>query len=71
MKEISSQHLMLVSGGAMTAEHGIAGALTGGLSGAGLAGVYLGLATNPAGWVILGIIGSSAAVGSAYFLLND
>jgi hypothetical protein len=36
MKEISSQHLMLVSGGAMTAEHGIAGALTGGLSGAGI-----------------------------------
>ncbi|MBT4884074.1 MAG: hypothetical protein HON44_08915 [Glaciecola sp.] len=71
MKDLNSDQLIQVSGGDMTAEHGIAGALGGGLGGAGLAGVYIGLATNPAGWVILSIIGTGAAIGSAYMLLND
>ena len=71
MKDLNSDQLIQVSGGDMTAEHSIAGALGGGLGGAGLAGVYIGLATNPAGWVILSIIGTGAAIGSAYMLLND
>ncbi len=42
MKDLNSDQLIQVSGGDMTAEYGIAGALGGGLGGAGLAGVYIG-----------------------------
>jgi len=71
MKELCKQEMEQVAGGDFTAEHGIAGGLRGGLSGAGVAGVYLALASNPVGWVVAGFIGAGAVVGAAWMLLND
>ena len=68
MKNLTFEQLNVVNGGAWTAEHGIAGGLSGGLSGAGAAAVYVGLASNPAGWVALGIIGAGAGIGALYYM---
>lgn len=68
MQELKLDQVKEVNGGAWTAEHGIAGGLSGGLSGAGVAGIYVGLASNPAGWVALGIIGAGAGIGALYYM---
>lgn len=70
MKELNMTEVEQVNGAAFTAEHGIAGALVGGLNGAGVAGIYFTLATNPAGWVAMGIIGSAAALGSLTYMMR-
>ncbi|WP_166836529.1 class IIb bacteriocin, lactobin A/cerein 7B family [Rheinheimera pleomorphica] len=66
MKEINKNELEIISGGAWTAEHGISGGLAGGLGGAGVAAGYIALASNPVGWVAMGIIGGGAAIGALY-----
>jgi len=66
MKEMRENDIVVVSGGAWTSEHGISGGLSGGLAGAGVAAGYIGLASNPVGWVALGIIGGGIAVGALY-----
>lgn len=71
MKELCKQEITHVAGGDFTAEHGIAGGLTGGFGGAGVAGMYMTLASNPVGWGIAGIIGIGAIIGAAWFILND
>ena len=66
MKELEKFEVQSVTGGAWTSEHGISGGLAGGLGGAGVAAGYLALASNPAGWVALGIIGAGAGIGALY-----
>ena len=68
MKELDQDHISLVSGGA---EHGsaeVGGAIRGALGGAGVAAIYVGLASNPVGWVALGIVvvGAVAVAGLAH-----
>ena len=71
MKELCKQEMVQVAGGDFTAEHGIAGGLSGGLGGAGVAGIYLTLASNPVGWAVAGMIGAGVVVGAVWFLFND
>jgi len=62
MYELNEQQVAAVSGGDASAE--VAGGIRGALGGAGAAAIYVGLATNPAGWVVLGIIGGGALIGA-------
>ncbi|MCF2828718.1 hypothetical protein DS891_14625 [Pseudoalteromonas sp. JC28] len=69
MKELNLNQVQEVNGAAWTSDHLIAGGLDGGLTGAGAAAIYVGLASNPIGWVTAGIIGVGAAGGALYYAL--
>lgn len=71
MKELNDNQISSVSGGA---EHGTAevgGGIRGALGGAAVGAIYFGLATNPAGWVVLGIIGVGALAGAGLAHLQE
>lgn len=69
MKELDEKQIEMIAGGATT-EQLIGGGAGGALGGAGVAGAYLVLASNPAGWVVLGLVVGGAAVGAGYAALT-
>lgn len=69
MKELNDEQVSSVSGGDASAE--VAGGIRGALGGAAGAAIYVGLASNPAGWVVLGIIVGGALVGAGLGHLQE
>lgn len=69
MQELNDEQIMMISGGATT-EQIVGGGAGGALGGAGVAGAYLVLASNPVGWVVFGIVVGGAAVGAGYTALT-